>query len=762
MTPAPAVEEPDVQDQAQETDPQFPYGENFEELPEQLVNAIRETIKSCQNEDKYLRRREIRRDWRARSYEAGFQHLCWQGGQNGGFSIITPGGIAPNTAGGYSQAPRYVDDCNLYKPYLRVQTSILTQNLPGIKFEPLRHDKAEDQEAAKAAEGYKDEFYRANNPKTLQMQIARMLGNSGRTVTWTRTEANVQKFGINPVTNQPRMMEISTVYGTIETKVPILAKSQEDALYCFIADDPDVKQAKYEYPDFKDKIKGGVSGLAENPYERLARLGVLQGSRSEFSTAEAYKHLVTRTRCWLRPQCFTDERFDAPLEETAEGSEAQTIGDRINELFPDGVMTTFIGDVYVGAKPESMDDAIVIGFPYEGDGLNRPGFMEPMIVMQDAFNDAWNTMREIWDVSWPSTWIDAGEDEFDAIVKQRADPYAIRQKKLNTVGGKLGDSFFREPNPELPATFVQFVEMIQGQLPQFILAAPPALFGGAMEDQKTASGYAQARAQAMGQQGLVWAQMQWMFARILKQAALLATKNPDHAEGIAIPGGAGPNAKIDLGKITKGQFGCYPDEDSSFPESTEAKRSQLTQLFTLLGPTPYGAQMLATPANAEEILQLEGFSELIIPEAEAWEKQQFEIEQLLRTDPIPPPIAEQQQADVQHAVASIGALKSGLPAPPYEPLPPRSTVPVNDWNYHGWEASACQNWLNSEDCRTEMANGNQRGVDNVVLHWRAHVLAAQTAPPLPGSVPLMPPPPPGLPPGGPRQLPPIPGASATM
>jgi len=764
LTPAPAIEEQER-----------PYGENFEQLPEQLVNALRECVKDFQGNEKYLRRQEVRRDWKNRLYEVGQQHVIWQGGQGGGgFIGVTPGGRANNLMGGLSQAPNYVDAYNLYRPYLRVNLSVLTQNPPGIKFDPIEQERQEDQEAANTAEGYRHIYDRANNVKAVQMKIARMMGLSGRVVAWTHTEPNAQKFGLNP-DGSPRQMETTDVYGTIETKVPILARNQDDCLYVFISDDPDVRWAKADYakfPEIADKIKPGMSGLGESAYERLARLNVLQGSRSEMSSADAYSHLVARMRCWLRPEVFSDEKMKQRLDEQADGSMAATVGDRLNELFPEGCCVTFIGDIYAGAYPQSMDDAIVIGFPSEGEGMSRPGFMDSFLVIQDAFNDARNTTREIWDTGFPSTWIGADDQEFDAISKQRADPYAIRQKKLPMPTSRMEDSFFREPNPELPATFIEDMQQLQGELPQFMLAAPPALFGASMEDQKTASGYAQARAQAMGQQGTIWMPMQWMFARIYFQAALLATKNPDYAKPIAVPGGSGATATIEIAKMTKGQFGCYPDEDSSFPESTEAKRATLDKILATIGDSEIGMEMMQSPRNFETFMELNGFPELVSQRAQSWKKQMFEIEQLLKTSPIPPDPAQSEAVDMEHAAAAIQAQEMGAPEPPYQPAQPESTVPVQDWDFHQWEAAACQDWLNSEDCRRQLGNGNQAGVDNVVLHWKQHVAAGAAM-----MAAAMPPPaesPAGEPKGDSKKppeqkpgamapgLPEIPGATATM
>ena len=57
-----------------------------------------------------------------------------------------------------------------------------------------------------------------------------------------------------------------------------------------------------------------------------------------------------------------------------------------------------------------------------------------------------------------------------------------------------------------------------------MLGTPPALFGASMEDQKTASGYAQAKNQAMGVKGIPWSSVQSIMARMYYLAALKAAK----------------------------------------------------------------------------------------------------------------------------------------------------------------------------------------------------------------------------------------------
>ncbi len=95
-------------------------------------------------------------------------------------------------------------------------------------------------------------------------------------------------------------------------------------------------------------------------------------------------------------------------------------------------------------------------------------------------------------------------------------------------------------------------------------------------------------------------------------------------------------------------------------------------------------------------------------------------------------------ASTQHAMQVV----SGGPQVPFNPasLPPdQPSVPINDYDYHQWHAMKCQDWLNGNDCRKQLAKGNQAGVQNVVLHWKAHVAAMAAMMPPPMAEPTGPP-----------------------
>jgi len=736
-------------------DPDYPNEKGWNlDLPDQLVKVLSSLGMKVNKRDMFDRRRELIRDRRNRFYEDGYQHIYET--RNGSFTMAAPGASVYSEGANYT-CSEYIDDFNITAPFCRIIYALQTQEPPGIDFQPKDPSRAEDNEAADSAEIFRHYYDRENPIKEWQMKVVRMMTLSGRIVGWTRNETDVEKWGYLP-TGDPKVCTTTSIYGTLESKVPITAKDQKGCSYCVLSDDPEVISAKYLYPKFRSKIKDGMSGLGDMSYERIARLGVLNGNKSYAQIGETLTYLTTRSHFFLRPSNFEDDSCDVPLEEPFQFGEAETVREALHILFPVGICMRFIGDVYTGARNCSLDDEIKISHPAPGDGMNRKALIDPFIVVQDRFNDNMNIATQIWEHGFPSTWVNADDQEYAAIERQRADPFSIRQKKVKGVGNKTADDFFREPNPELPETFVGFIDNLSGPLGQFIMSTPPALFGAAMEDQKTASGYAQARVEAMGTQGVTWNAIEDFWATVYSQAAILAAKNPQNDAMIAvpIPGSPGQTASLSLDKLTKGKFGAYPDCDSSAPETTVQKRQTVTQLVTMAAQSPTGAQIFEEPDSWVLIKKYMGVPELVLPQAEAATKQMFEIEELLLSAPIPPDPMVLRQAMAQHAQQAIIAQTMGGPAPqPFDPdqfLTP--SVPVQDLDYHQWEFAKCQSWLSSGACRKEQAKGNQPGILNVIAHAKQHqaklavMMAQMQASMQPAAPPKAAPQKPGNPPNG--------------
>lgn len=733
------------------------YGDNNVDLPEELQNALLSLIQEAQKQDLYQRRVEVMRDRQNRFYEKGIQHIYET---LSGYVIGQPGMAVPGSDG-ESQCSEYINDYNIFGRALQIIIAKLTENPVGVDFQPDDANADEDIQASEAAEGYRQLFDIRNDPAELRESIVRMMGLSGRTVTWTRTIADVARWGKDKQGN-PKRVQVTTVYGTLESKVPIMATSLGACPYVIITEDPHLYNAKMEHPEFADKIsEQGEDGTADTQFERLARIGVLQGNSQSFQMTDTYRFYVERKHVFFRPAMFQDKGMECDCADPEHEGQEWTLRDALTEAFPDGVCATFIGTQYVGSRNMCPDDELAVDFPYAGEGMARMSIMDPAVVIQDDFNDDQNNYHEVKMVGWPSIWINTSKEDLAAINDQVAAPYCFRARKDVARDGKLEDQFYREQNPEIPASFMAHTEYMATQLLQFILAIPSAVQGAGMPDQKTKGGYQEAIYQAMGQLGVIWRSVKRLMARVYKQAAILASKEPDSTKPLAIPTKNG-TVMLNTSDLGKGSFLAHPDTDSGYPESTMQKRGTLSSILDMAMKDPVIAQaLLQSPDNWDFIFRTYGIPEIVIPEARVRRKQLAEIELLLQQQPVQPSQGELEEAQAQHAAAAMSAA-GGMGAEP-APFDPQSlmhsSIPPDPLDYHPWEFEECREFLSDwpkvqqqlsmkqcQDCAGAGAGAmtcpacegsgvtnNAAGILNVRLHAHEHekfiaqAMAAQAA-----------------------------------
>jgi hypothetical protein len=718
LTPAdPELEDTGGAPVTQQPSPAEPpsFGKNNRDLPDILKDVLADLVKELQLREQYDRRTEVLGDRRLRFYDDGIQHFYPNYG-TGVYQIGEAGGSV-NLGDGEQECSEFLGAYNIFRARRRTIDAVLTQNPPGIIFEPDKQ-VSEDMEASEVAEGYRHLFDQKNDVADMQQTATRYFELSGRVVAWTHTSTNRQKWGLNDQ-GQPRQMETTEIFGTLESRVPIICRNQDGAGFCFLFKDPDYLIARELNPWLKEddvwKFAAGESSIGETDWDRYARLGVRQAKKGNYQITATLNHVVTEMHCFLRPANFQHTKCDPiytgpqpssdenaePSMEAAVDEEGNplTIADMLRKLFPEGVHIVYIGKAYSEATPESMDDCIDIVMSEKRDSMTGGALMEPMVVVQDGFNDFKNAERENYEKGWPMTHFRGDGDDYDAIVDTRSAP-GQRVLIKNPVGPTeepLSNNFFTEPGFDTPESFVNCMEEYRTALSQDITGASPALQGVAGPHDQTATERTQDKAQSMGILGPTWSRVQILFSGIYKKAALAASKNPDHAKSIVVALGNKQTTTIQLEKLKRGNFHCKPDEDSTFPESTSAKRATLATMLPQIGASPVGAEFFNSPDNWEALLRLNGFPQLVFTPAEAFRKQVRELEILTRESPVPnPAVAVYNQ---QHAALAIQAMAEGLPEPPYQPPPPEiSSILPKKRDYHKWELAKCQEWLSSEDC----------------------------------------------------------------
>ncbi len=140
--------------------------------------------------------------------------------------------------------------------------------------------------------------------------------------------------------------------------------------------------------------------------------------------------------------------------------------------------------------------------------------------------------------SIPPIYADPQVLDFDALANQTAEP-AAHYPARSRPGQPLAAGFFQPAPAQVPPDLVRHQQELMGPVSQFLTGLFPAVFGGEMESQKTASGYAMARDQALGRLGLVWRRIENIYSDVMLLSVDCFRKNrPEDAEiSILGPGG---------------------------------------------------------------------------------------------------------------------------------------------------------------------------------------------------------------------------------
>lgn len=647
-------------------------------LSDAASKALVGLVKECLREERKARRDEVIEARTQRYYAAGKQFIWFDRGQG----IFKPASESDKVL------PRYMEFYNIYAPHQRSFISQLSQSPPGINWVPNDLQQAADITAANRAEKLRTKLAREVRLKSIQSAIARLFCTDGRVGVWTRIEDG---------------KVVCTVHGVLDLKVPLFANSIEEWDYACISRERSVAKLKRLYPNIKQYIQGSTD-TGEWSYERFARLGVLGGDRS---FAEAYKHLATEHTCWLRP-----ERFEKAPDE---------VQDELNTFYPEGVRATVISDRLADATPEDLEKVLAVGHPSPGDGQSRPSLLHDLIPIQDAFNDGMNQAREFFDYGIPALWINGEAVDSEAIPEQRSEYGAIHTANWPLGRGAMTDAFFQEAPAVLPDGLIQFISMVSNDIAQFVISDFPTNYGAPQQDGSDTYGEAKLLSdQAKGLLGPAWQGLQQLHATFEKQAvdqqAILlqgqqvSVRNPD-----------GTSDAFQADEVMAELYGCYPDQDASFPETMADKRAALQQVMSQIADLPKDS-IAAQPDNLKLIVQMGGLKDIVIPGAVARDKALRTIEQLLNETPLPPSpedIAAYQQAVVaaqQAPTVNPDGSPATPPQMPQQPQPQPSVQVDEDFDYLQPTWDKVQEWMASDSRVEAERQGKSLGVLNVRLY----------------------------------------------
>lgn len=740
------------------TNPQdMGFGPNNEQLKDlhpdgaRLVAALKDLIEKYRTEAIVARRHEIRRIRQARYFWQGLQNLYWDPNR-GDWNLPHLVGQRSPLEEGTDETPRYQYVQNIFQAYGLSFVAVMSQSVPTVRFWPQSANRSDDITAAKAASDAAELIEQNNKVEELLSSIGYFLWTDGKLGGYVRYVVDGQRFGwttqdqlqegtekvgedtytcpncgtqtpktmvtqavaqeagmmacpncgaamgeesLTPAENVqipkvtgtkkvPNGQEVIDIVGGLELNTPVWCREQVDFPYLQWQLEVPKAKLKSSYPHVADSIESSTQLMADDVYARASRLSIAQ-SLPYTHPGDALQSLVTFLRTWIRPWAF-DELKDADIR------------NELHQLFPDGCYVAFAGDTYCESRNENLDDHWRVLHALPGEGQNRPSVGSSLIDIQEQVNDYANIQAENYEFGIPPIYADPQALDFDAIGSTTAEPAAYYPASPRA-GRSLADSFYQPAPSQVAPDMAKYMEVLSGEVAQFLTGLFPAVFGGEMDNVKTASGYAMARDQAMGRIGGIWRRLKQFYADVIMLSVDCFRKNrPEDVEAPKL----GEDNEFEERMIRladlKGNIQARPEADETFPRMKAQQRAALKELMA--SNDPEVANIIGYPANLGQIRSLIGLNDFTIPGENERNKQLREIEQMLNEQPIQQPTLP------------------GLP-----PAPPMSSVEVDELlDNHKVEFEECLRWASS-DAGQQARIQNPAGFQNVRAHAAMHQAA---------------------------------------
>src|SRR5271154_2001234 len=174
-----------------------PFGANNEQLPDRMQEALRRLVQQFSTESELSRRQEIRRIKQAHQFWRGLQYLWWsERDQN--WHLPFEQKIMNNSS--VEDMPRYEFVTNIYQAFGLSLVSVLSQDVPRVRFFPSSAQAEEDVAAAKAATEVAGLVERNNRIGNLIVDEAFNLWTDGKVGAYVRFVVDGQRFGFHPET----------------------------------------------------------------------------------------------------------------------------------------------------------------------------------------------------------------------------------------------------------------------------------------------------------------------------------------------------------------------------------------------------------------------------------------------------------------------------------------------------------------------------------------------------------------------------------
>lgn len=705
--------------------------------------AIKAMVDAAAKADSVPHRIEVQGAWMLELLDRGLQRFRTTA--NGGWEPFYGSRTASLGVFGAQQAGGYYDT-NVIGEKNDTITSMLSSEIANSTFFPEKPGNPDDEVYAQQANCLKHFIAEENNYGEKQAEIGRFFCTDATAIAYTRPVADAQRWGyedtvpdvvpetadgLDPNTQaatskRPKIRTISTMFGKLSRKVPILAKSKADWQYAMLAHEIDISLAKSRCPWIASEISAGDLGIAELKLDRLARQSVQMAMQSQYATGDSLMRDVTETYVWFRPGFYMDDT--CPKDQRA----------WFWKNFPKGMLCAYESGVLAFVRNESMDEVLTEFHARSGNGQNRRALTESFAGPQMRLNVLVDLRDEFCRKSIPRVGLDSNVWNVDAM-------------RASSVRAGVYEPFVMPPGQrpaqdtvlEIPAAtgspdITAFIEWISGPLAEQLTHAQQSMAGTAdpNDPEQTATEYNRKDKNAKSSFGEAWRNILRGFANIDTQAASWnARVQPPSAKFDGQFGERRITAEI--GKMKMGSGIARADGMTDSPQSWADREQAWGKVMGDQDPAMQPIKM--NPLNLAAVKQFLPRG-IVLPGVDAVQKQQGEFDVLLKTAPQDNPkfiqiqkFVQQGQAEMQMTQAQgqpidiqkAQSLQKGQQMLQQTP-PLISTVPVLPTDDDQNEILALMQLINGPEGR-RLANSkdkdDQDHFQNVNLHLQEHQTA---------------------------------------
>jgi len=486
-------------------------------------------------------------------------------------------------------------------------------------------------------------------------------------------------------------------YGGLYVRIPVYARKQSDCPYINYDYETHYVNVVDKYEHLREKFNGNPQGVYD-PYEAWGRL-------SPQYLGEYPVNNITCRNWWLRAKCF-----NVLQEEEC---------DILMKKYPNGVKVILANDEVAAIEVEDLDKRWTLTYNPMSDYLQHDPIGLLLVSVQEITNDLVSLTIQTIEHGIGQTFVDPKVLNLNAYKQMETIPGGLYPTK--STNRPLSEGFFEVKTATLSQEVLPFGQEVQ-QMGQLVSGALPSLFGGAMQEQKTASGYAMSRAQALQRLQNTWKMFTIWWTKIFEKVIPLYIESiqEDERDVQLSPSGGFINIlirKADLeGKIGKIEL----EANENLPLTWSQRKDTVFQL--LQTNNEQILSYLGAPENLTILREALGLDDFYIPGEDDRNKQFEEIKLLLNSEPIlmPPsidPMMGQMNPEMmQDPMAQQAMMPQEIPSVDVDP----------DIDNHQIEFEICRSWLVSDAGRLAKKE-NPEGYTNVLLHAKQHLMFVQQA-----------------------------------